>query len=77
MAHTITLELSLYQANVLREFVQHLITDMPDIQTADESEPYSDSAKTTLGAILIKINEAQTEAVKLAAPYKKTKKKKK
>jgi len=77
MAHTITLELSLYQAQVLKEFTQHLITDMPDIQTADEEEPYNDSVKTTLGAILIKINEAQVEAVKLAGPYKKTKKKKK
>ncbi len=77
MAHTITLELSIYQAQILKEFTQHLITDMPDIQVADEEEPYSDSAKTTLGAILIQIDEAlaTSKNVELAAPYKKKKKK--
>ena len=77
MAHTITLELSLYQAEVLSEFVKHLIVDMPDIQVADEEEPYSDSAVRTLGAIKIKIGEALAEStnVELVAPYKKKKKK--
>jgi len=77
MAHTITLELSLYQAEVLSEFVKHLIVDMPDIQVADEEEPYNDSAVRTLGAIKIKIGEALAEStnVELVAPYKKKKKK--
>jgi hypothetical protein len=79
MAHTIKLELSIYQGEVLREFVQHLITDMPDIQVADEEEPYSRSAKRTLEAISMKVDEAlaKSKNVELVAPYKKPKKKKK
>ncbi len=77
MSHTIKLELSLYQAQVLSEFVKHLIVDMPDVQTADEEEPYNPSVMNTLGAITLKIDEALEESVNAhVSDSGKTKKKK-